>query len=210
MADNIVKRSNTLVNLVQKAITQQAEPKHIRTRTDANEADKAYRIAIRKLDRRRLGLEERIEETLKLAQKWEIDRLHAVKTVLSQYQTALMHLPSDTQPSLERSATLIASFQPESDLRALIERYRTGPFMPSAQVYESITHDEADAYFGIDLRKWADGGWNAVRNGEEPKEQVPEVLTAMLKALTDKYPTMANDMGKLYFVERFRYTQWAA
>lgn len=207
MADNIVKRSNTLVNLVQKAITQQGEPKHIRTRTDANEADKAYRIAIRKLDRQRLGLEERIEETLKLAQKWEIDRLHAVKTVLSQYQTALMHLPSDTQPSLERSATLIASFQPESDLRALIERYRTGPFMPSAQVYESITHDEADAYFGIDLRKWADGGWNAVRNGEEPKEQVPEVLTAMLKALTDKYPTMANDMGKLYFVGRFRYAQ---
>ena len=196
VADNLYKRSNTLVSLVSKAINQQSEPRHIRARSDANDADKSYRVAVRKLDRQRLGLEERIEETLKIAQKWELDRLHAVKTVMSQYQTALMHLPSDVKPSLERSATLIASFQPESDLRALIERYRTGPFMPVAQLYESITHDEADAYFGIDLRKWADGGWNAVRNGEEPKETIPDVLTVLLAALKEKYPKLQNDAEK--------------
>lgn len=159
MADNLVKRSNTLVNIVQKAINERhSEPYHVRARNEANDADKVYHAAVRKLDRQRLKVEERVEETLKAAQKWELDRLRAVKTVLLQYHGTLANLPSSMQPSLDRSSTLIASYQPEADLRALIERYRTGPFKPHAHVYESITHDEADVHFGIDLRKWADGG----------------------------------------------------
>lgn len=196
MADNLVKRSNTLVNIVQKAINERhSEPFYVRARAEANDADKAYRVAVRKLDRQRLGLEERIEETLKICQKWELDRLRAVKTVLLQYHGTLANLPSALQPSLDRSSTLIASYQPEADLRALIERYRTGPFKPQAHVYESITHDESDVYFGIDLRKWADGGWRALRGGAAEKETVPEVLTSLLTALNVAYPKLADDSG---------------
>lgn len=76
-----MKRSNTLVNVVAKALANnQSEPAHIKARNEAEEADKAFRVAIRRLDRQRLGVEEKIEETLKTLQRWETERLRAVKT----------------------------------------------------------------------------------------------------------------------------------
>lgn len=82
-AANLLKRSTTFVSLVSKALnttSTPSEPAYVRARNEAEEADRAYRIAVRKLDRQRLGLEERIEETLKVLQRWESERLAAVKT----------------------------------------------------------------------------------------------------------------------------------
>jgi hypothetical protein len=82
LTDNLIKRSNNLVNVVTKALNAnaQSEPAYIRLREEAEAADKVYRVAVRRLDRQRLGLEERIEETLKTLQRWELERLRAVKT----------------------------------------------------------------------------------------------------------------------------------
>ena len=82
IADNLLKRSNNLVNAMSKALNanSQNEPLYVRQRREAEEADKVYRVAVRKLDRQRLGLEERIEEVLKTLQRWEVERLRAVKT----------------------------------------------------------------------------------------------------------------------------------
>ena len=82
LAENVVKRTATFANLVTKALNTNptGEPPHVKARREADAADKEYRIAVRKLDRQRLGLEERIEDTLKTLQKWELDRLRAVKT----------------------------------------------------------------------------------------------------------------------------------
>ena len=81
IAGNLMKRSNTFVSVVAKAlVTKESEPAHIKAKVEAEEADNAYRIAIRRLDRQRLGVEERVEETLKTLQKWENERLKAVKT----------------------------------------------------------------------------------------------------------------------------------
>jgi hypothetical protein len=81
IAGNLVRRSNTFVSVVTKAlVAKETEPAHVRARNEAEEADKAYRIGMRRLDRQRLGVEERIEETLKALQKWESERLKAVKT----------------------------------------------------------------------------------------------------------------------------------
>jgi exonuclease VII large subunit len=81
VTDNFLKRSNTFVNLVQKALSANAtSPAHILARQDAEAADKAYRVAVRKLDRHRLGLEERIEDMLKTLQRGEAERLRALKT----------------------------------------------------------------------------------------------------------------------------------
>lgn len=82
LASNFIKRSNTFVNVVAKALNAngQSEPAHIKARHEAEEADKTFRIAIRRLDRQRLGVEEKIEETLKTLQRWETERLRAVKT----------------------------------------------------------------------------------------------------------------------------------
>ncbi|KAA1468841.1 hypothetical protein DENSPDRAFT_795101 [Dentipellis sp. KUC8613] len=198
VADNLVKRSNNFFNVVTKALntSHSNEPPHIRARAEADVADREYRVAVRKLDRQRLGLEERIEEALKTLQKWEGDRLQAVKTVLLQYHGTLSNLPKSLEPSVERSRTFISSFIPESDLTALIERYRTGPFRPHPQLYESVAHDESDVLFGIDLRKWAEGGWSAMRNGEEKKELVPPVLTALLEGLDRSYAKQPSDEEK--------------
>ncbi|KAF8909412.1 hypothetical protein CPB84DRAFT_1743969 [Gymnopilus junonius] len=197
---NLLKTTGNFVSLVSKALNNAAantEPPYIRARQEADEADKAYRIGVRRLDRHRLALEERIEETLKLLQRWESERLRAVKTVLLQYQGTLANLPKNLDSSVERSATLVAAYQPESDLTALIERYRTGPFRPNPQIYESLAHDESDVVFGIDLRKWAEGGWYALTQGEnEKKEVIPLVLTALLSGLDAAYERVPNDIEK--------------
>jgi len=80
--DNLLKRTGTFVSLVSKALnnSSNSEPAYLRARSDADEADRTYRVAVRRLDRQRLGLEERIEEILKLLQRWETERLRAVKT----------------------------------------------------------------------------------------------------------------------------------
>ncbi|KAF8159691.1 hypothetical protein B0H34DRAFT_796910 [Crassisporium funariophilum] len=197
-SENILKRTGNLVSLVSKALNNSgnSEPAYIRARNEAEDADKSYRIAVRRVDRHRLALEERIEETLKVLQRWETERLRAVKTVLLQYQGTLANLPKSLEPSIERSATLVASYQPESDLTVLIERYRTGPFRPDPQVYESVAHDEPDVVFGIDLRKWAEGGFYALSQGEEKKEVIPPVITALLRGLDEAYERLPNDVEK--------------
>ncbi|KAI0272568.1 hypothetical protein BC834DRAFT_857325 [Gloeopeniophorella convolvens] len=199
VADNLIKRSNNFLNVVTKALNANAnaEPPHVRARIEADTADREYRIAVRKLDRQRLGLEERIEDALKMLQRWETERLRNVKSVLLQFHGTLSNLPRALEGPLERSASHIAAYLPESDLSALIERYRTGPFRPQPQVYESIAHDESDVLFGIDLRKWSEGGWSTIHDETQKlKPLVPPVLTTLLDGLNRAYSQLQTDDEK--------------
>jgi hypothetical protein len=84
--DNLIKGSKSLLNIVTQAVgsaTAPAEPTFVRTRRDAEASEREYQVAIRKLDRQRLGLEERIEDTLKALQRWEGERLRALRTGIS-------------------------------------------------------------------------------------------------------------------------------
>ena len=222
VADNLIKGSRTFLSVVQQAVgATSKEPLFVRTRREAEMAEKEYQMAVRKLDRQRLGLEERIEDTLKLLQKWEAERLRAVKTgtypkrystehaltgdnlVLLQYQGTLGTLSTRYQASTEKSSTLLSTYQPDQDLMLLMERYRTGPFKPSPQVFESVDH-ERDVAFGIDLRQWAgEGGWNAIRSGEKEKPLVPAVLASLLEALKEAYLKMPNDIGETQSIKRY-------
>jgi hypothetical protein len=78
----LIKKSNTFVNLVSKALAANtsSEPAFVKARREADAADNTYRLAVRQLDRHRLGLEEKVEDTLKTLQRWEAERLRAVKT----------------------------------------------------------------------------------------------------------------------------------
>lgn len=200
VANNLIKRSNNFLNVVSKALAANAntEPPVVRTRLDAEAADREYRISVRKLDRQRLGLEERIEDTLKSLQRWEMERLYAVKAVLLQFHGTLANLPRALESPLERSASHIAAYLPDSDLSALIERHRTGPFRPQPQVYESVAHEESDVLFGIDLRRWSEGGWDALHGEAQNKPQIPPVLTALLDGLQQAYSKLPNDDGESY------------
>ena len=129
--------------------------------------------------------------------------------VLLQYQTCIEALSKGVNASVEHSSTLIASYQPEADLKALIEQYRTGPFRPMAHVYESVAHDESDVVFGIDLRKWADlGTWNSTGT-EDKKDTVPPALTTLLTALLEAYPKLPNDSGEKIISQGIKSMFWA-
>lgn len=200
VAENLLKKTNNFLNVVSKAMNTQNGPAHIKARQDAEEADRDYQVAVRRLDRHRLGLEERVEETLKKMQRWETERLRAVKTALLQFQGIISNLPKSAEHSIERSSTLVAAYNPDSDLVALIERYRTGPFRPSPQVYEPITHDELDVVYGIDLRRWIDlvshDDQSASGAPQEKADVIPPALRVLLAALQDAYGRLSSDDEK--------------
>jgi hypothetical protein len=194
---SLITRSNNFLSVVSQALTSDKEPRHVRARQEADEADRAYRIAVRRLDRQRLALEQRMEDALKALQQLETERLRAVKTCLLQFHGTLSNLPRALEPAIgELSAAHVAAFIPETDLVGLMERYRTGPFRPHAQLYESVAHDEQDVVFGIDLRRWADGGWGVLVDSEEKKKEgAPPVLEALLAAISKAYAKLSNDDG---------------
>lgn len=60
-----------------------------------------------------------------------------------------------------------------------------------------MAHDEADVVFGIDLRKWAEGGWSTVTGAEEKRDQIPPMLLTLLTVLIEKYQKYPEDSGEL-------------
>jgi hypothetical protein len=93
----------------------------------------------------------------------------------------------------------VETYNPDADLRSLIEGNRTGPFRPQPHVYESLESDLPEVNFGIDLRRWAgDTGWRAAASvPKREKGAVPEVLVGMLGALEGEVFGKVDDAGEL-------------
>jgi len=66
-------------------------------------------------------------------------------------------------------------------------------------VFESVTHEEGDVVFGIDLKKWAEGGWS---NDEVRRDTLPPVLTTLLNALNAQYGKISDDSGQCKLLPR--------
>ncbi|KAL7412368.1 hypothetical protein BDY24DRAFT_392691 [Mrakia frigida] len=199
-AGGLLKRSNTLTSYISSALTAAPQlPPHVKARKDAEAVESSYRLAVRKLDGTRTRMEEVIEEGLKTLQKWEGDRLRAVKTVLGEFQRITGESLVALKGVQDTSALLLDSFVPESDLAATISRYRTGTFRPTVTVFEPFDKNLSSVVFGIDLLRWADGkGWKLPKDGEEMPstlELVPSVLKALLEALESGYKTV-EDVGE--------------
>nr|XP_018260514.1 GTPase activating protein [Kwoniella dejecticola CBS 10117]OBR82672.1 GTPase activating protein [Kwoniella dejecticola CBS 10117] len=171
------------------------EPHHVRLRKEASKADEAYKEGVRNAEERRLEMEESIEKGLRLWERWERERLVAVKTVLKHYDEALAKLP-DRLTQLQKGTSLgVEAFNPEADIKALIEGNRTGPFRPRPHVYESLETDIPDVNFGIDLRRWSgEHGWKSLVSAPpRPKGAIPEAVEALLGALTEMYQGVPDD-----------------
>lgn len=115
--------------------------------------------------------------------------------MLKQYETALARLPTRLGDLQKSTSLSVEAFNPEADLKALIEGNRTGPFRPKPLVYESLETDIPEVNFGIDLRKWyGDQGWRTmVRAPPRPRGAVPEVLEGLLEGLQQKYQDIGGD-----------------
>ncbi|WVQ79532.1 hypothetical protein IAT38_001631 [Cryptococcus sp. DSM 104549] len=170
------------------------EPAHVRLRREATKADEAYKEGVWNAEEKRLEMEERIERGLRVWEKWERERLAAVKTVLKQYEEALEKLPTKLLALQKGTSLSVEAYNPEADIKALIEGNRTGPFRPNPHIYESIESDAPEVNFGINLRRWSgEHGWKSLVNAPSRPKGIPEALEAMLTALSEMYEGISEE-----------------
>lgn len=63
-------------------------------------------------------------------------------------------------------------------------------------MYESVSHDEYDVVFGIDLRRWAESGWGTLASEDhKDKEVIPPIISAMFQGLNAAYEKLSDDSG---------------
>ena len=150
-----LKRSGTISALVSSAVEKMpaplkaavggvvsAEPRHTRLRRDADNAEKVYEEAVRNLDRTRCQVEEVLFEHYGLTQRWEVDRIRAVQSVLASYNQAVSAQLPILHQSSTRSFKIHEGLDPSLELRALIRQARTGPFHPAIERFQPYYHDE--------------------------------------------------------------------
>ncbi|CAD6979121.1 unnamed protein product [Tilletia controversa] len=185
-----------------------AEPRHIRARRDAESAERAYADAVISLDRTRCVVEEILFEHFVLLQRFETDRLKAVKAVLMSYHASFTQLVPTLAASLDRIASFQETIVPEADLQRLIADGRTGPYKPVAQVFhpggfgmnldaytraEALAREDASSTTtpGSSLVKPKSGGAHSrspsLVGPNKGMPAVPLVLGSLLSALERAY-----------------------
>lgn len=155
------------------------ETREERLRREADSAEKAYATLVARLDHTRLILEQAISEHASYLQRCELNRLRAAKAVIMGFNAALATLIPKMKKTAEESDVLNESFVPESDVAALVERYRTGPFRPSPVLFHSFKGLPDQVNFGIDLGKWH-------LSQDDQQLHVPPIFSRLLKNLEEK------------------------
>lgn len=106
-------------------------------RREAFDADERYKSSIKKLDLLRCTLEEAMIDHLKFMEQCELDRLKAIKSVVLDLSGAISNVIPSLQSTVDNMMLFQETVQPLSDLRYMLENYRTGPFIPRVQPYEN-------------------------------------------------------------------------
>lgn len=113
------------------------ETSNDRIRREAKEADARYKTAVRQMDLLRCQLEEAVMEHLRFMEKCETDRVKAIKSVILDFSGAVSNIVPSLQKAMDQIEMLQESVLPATDLRYLIENYRTGSYVPKVITYES-------------------------------------------------------------------------
>ncbi|CAO1625758.1 unnamed protein product [Sympodiomycopsis kandeliae] len=110
-----------------------------RLRREAEKLESDYLAKARAVDTLRCRLEDAYSEQLNLLQKYEVDRLKAVKTLIQAYSAAFTAL----NPSLaSRLQPLLQSHEPNKLISHLISSARTGSYRPQTEVFHPFYHDD--------------------------------------------------------------------
>ncbi|KAM0286020.1 hypothetical protein ACHAQH_001210 [Verticillium albo-atrum] len=157
-----------------------------RLRREAREADDKYKAAVRKLDELRCDLEENIFLHLRFLERCELDRLKAVKTVVLDFSGTISNVIPTLQSAVDNMMLFQETVQPASDLRYLLENYRTGGFHPKVVVYENYYNKVDEQTFGVDLEARA----------KADKKRVPIAVTTLLTYLDNQYPELEGDKAR--------------
>ncbi|KKA26060.1 hypothetical protein TD95_000318 [Thielaviopsis punctulata] len=157
-----------------------------RMRREARESDEKYKAAVRRLDELRCELEEAITAYLRFLQRCELDRLKALKTVILDFSGTIGNVIPSLQSTVDNMMLFQETIQPESDLRYLLETYRTGSFNPRVVVYENYYNKVDEQTFGVDLEARA----------RADKKRVPLIITTILTYLDLHYPDLEGDEAR--------------
>lgn len=157
-----------------------------RLQREAREADEKYKAAVRKLDELRCELEQAIFLHLKFLERCELDRLKAIKTVILDFSGTIGNVIPSLQATVDRMVLFQETVQPASDLRYLLENYRTGSFVPKVVVYENYYNKVDEQTFGVDLEARA----------RADKKRVPAIVTTILTYLDHHYPDLEGDEAR--------------
>lgn len=157
-----------------------------RLHRESRETDDKYKAGVRKLDQLRCELEQAIVLHLKFLERCELDRLKAIKTVILDFSGTIGNVIPSLQSTVDKMLLFQETVQPVSDLRYLLENYRTGTFVPRVVVYENYYNKVDEQTFGVDLEARA----------RADKKRVPIIVTTFLTYLDHHYPDLEGDEAR--------------
>ena len=128
------------------------ETSNDKVRREAREADTRYKTAVRHMDLLRCQLEEAVMEHLKFMEKCETDRVKAIKAVVLDFSGAVSNIVPSLQKAMDQIEMLQESVLPATDLRYLIENYRTGSYVPRVITYQSYYHSPDGEFLCLSAR----------------------------------------------------------
>ncbi|SMR55004.1 unnamed protein product [Zymoseptoria tritici ST99CH_1E4] len=155
-------------------------------RREAREADERYKAAVRKLDGLRCSLEEAMIEHMKFMERCELDRLKAIKSVVLDFSGAISNVIPSLQSTVDNMMLFQETVQPLSDLRYLLENYRTGNYFPKVTTYENYYNNVDEQAFGVDIEARA----------RSDRKRVPLIITTILTFLDSHYPDLEGDEAR--------------
>lgn len=155
-------------------------------RREAREADDRYKVAVKKLDALRCGLEESMIDHMKFMERCELDRLKAIKSVILDFSGAVSNVIPSLQSSVDNMMLFQETVQPLGDLRYMLENYRTGNYVPKVTVYENYYNKVEEQTFGVDIEARA----------RADRKRVPLLITSILTFLDSHYPDLEGDEAR--------------
>lgn len=150
---------------------------------EVRELDQKYRKNVAILDNVRCEVEELIVGHLQFMERCELDRLKAVKAVVLDFLAALSNSVPALQATVDKLLVYQESANPSSDLRYIVESYRTGSFLPRVTIYDNYYSSADGTIFGMDLELRCRGD----------RKHVPYVVSTILSHLDLIYPKLEND-----------------
>lgn len=122
-----------------------------RIQQEVSESDEIYQAEVIELDLLRCELEESIIEHLTFMERCELDRLRAIKKVLTDFSSILSGSLNGTIETTKKLGLIKDTVNPPSDLSYMIQNYKTGTFSPKVMVYENFHNTLKCQSFGVDI-----------------------------------------------------------
>lgn len=194
---NLIKRSGTILNSISSRFASPSTPasKVQKARQDAQEAEKAYRTTVKRVEILRMTADQQTESHLQYMQKLELDRLHFLKATLKRFHLLCQPVLPQAMAGSTEVELMIQAVQPETDLQAICEMYRaTNGYRPQPLVFVDHYGEVLDANFGVDLQRWTDVQLH--NNKKFVDIKVPPVLTVVLDHIQQNYASIDRPAGE--------------